>query len=93
MRSQISVGVNLIVSMATMFCVGFYAGGTEADPRGARVARAPLTGAYHPLGLPVGSGVHVLHLFNRHDEVVCKLADDIELPFVPHSIKERKEFH
>lgn len=35
-RSQISVGVNLIVSMATMFCVGFYAGGTEAEPRGTR---------------------------------------------------------
>ena len=40
-RSSISVGVNLIVSMATMFCVGFYAGGTEAEPHGVRVrARA-----------------------------------------------------
>lgn len=32
-----SVGVNVLVSMGTMFCVGFYAGGTEAEPHGARV--------------------------------------------------------
>ncbi len=35
-RSQIGVGMNLIVSMGTMFCVGFYAGGTEAEPMGVR---------------------------------------------------------
>lgn len=35
-RSQLGVGVNLIVSMGTMFCVGFWAGGTEADPHGVR---------------------------------------------------------
>jgi Na+/melibiose symporter-like transporter len=35
-RSQLGVGVNLIVSMATMFTVGCYAGGTEEEPYGAR---------------------------------------------------------
>ena len=35
-RSQAGVGMNLVVSMATMFCVGFYAGGTEAEPYGVR---------------------------------------------------------
>ena len=35
-RSQLGVGVNLLVSMGTMFCVGFYAGGTEAEPYGVR---------------------------------------------------------
>lgn len=35
-RSQLGVGVNLIVSMATMFTVGAYAGGTEAEPFGVR---------------------------------------------------------
>lgn len=35
-RSQAGVGVNLIVSMVTMFCVGFYAGGTEEEPHGVR---------------------------------------------------------
>ena len=28
--------------MATMFCVGFYAGGTEAEPRGARATMCGL---------------------------------------------------
>ncbi|KAL1527939.1 hypothetical protein AB1Y20_009310 [Prymnesium parvum] len=41
-RSQVSVGVNLIVSMATMFCVGFYAGGTAADPWGTRATMCGL---------------------------------------------------
>jgi hypothetical protein len=40
-KSSIGVGLNLIVSMATMFCVGFYAGGTEDEPRGTRVSAAP----------------------------------------------------
>lgn len=31
-RSQLGVGVNLIVSMATMFIVGAYAGGVEGEP-------------------------------------------------------------
>ena len=35
-RSQISVGLNLIVSMATMFVVGCYGGGTEEEPMGVR---------------------------------------------------------
>ena len=35
-RSQLGVGVNLIVSMATMFTVGAYAGGTEEEPYGVR---------------------------------------------------------
>lgn len=35
-RSQLGVGLNLIVSMGTMFIVGAYAGGTEEEPYGAR---------------------------------------------------------
>jgi len=35
-RSQISVGVNLIVSMITMFIVGAYGGGTVEEPYGVR---------------------------------------------------------
>ena len=35
-RSQVGVGINLIVSMATMFTVGAYAGGTDAEPFGVR---------------------------------------------------------
>ena len=35
-RSQIGVGLNLIVSMATMFTVGAYAGGTKEEPFGVR---------------------------------------------------------
>ena len=31
-RSQLGVGVNLLVSMATMFIVGAYAGGVEGEP-------------------------------------------------------------
>lgn len=41
-RSQISVGVNVLVSMGTMFCVGFYAGGTEEEPMGARATMCGL---------------------------------------------------
>jgi len=35
-RSQMGVGLNLIVSMGTMFTVGCYGGGTEEEPYGAR---------------------------------------------------------
>lgn len=35
-RSQVGVGINLIVSMATMFTVGAYAGGTDEEPFGVR---------------------------------------------------------
>ena len=35
-RSQMAIGANLVVSMGTMFCVGYYAGGTELDPHGPR---------------------------------------------------------
>ena len=35
-RSQMGVGLNLLVSMATMFTVGAYAGGTEEEPFGVR---------------------------------------------------------
>ena len=34
--SQMGVGLNLIVSMGTMFIVGAYAGGTEEEPYGVR---------------------------------------------------------
>merc|ERR1719221_2013844 len=35
-RSQMGVGLNLVVSMATMFCVGYYLGGTEEQPHSVR---------------------------------------------------------
>ena len=35
-RSQMGVGLNLLVSMATMFTVGAYAGGTDEEPFGVR---------------------------------------------------------
>lgn len=35
-RSQMGVGLNLIVSMATMFTVGYYMGGEDGKPRGSR---------------------------------------------------------
>ena len=35
-RSSLMVGVNLIVSMATMFTVGYYMGGTKEEPHGQR---------------------------------------------------------
>lgn len=41
-RSQISVGLNLLVSMSTMFCVGFWAGGTVAEPYGVRATMCGL---------------------------------------------------
>ena len=42
-RSQMGVGLNLIVSMGTMFTVGCYGGGTEEEPYGARVNGPPTT--------------------------------------------------
>ena len=35
-KSQMGVGLNLIVSMATMFTVGYYMGGTKEEPHGSR---------------------------------------------------------
>ena len=35
-KSSMTVGLNLIVSMATMYCVGHYSGGTVDDPHGVR---------------------------------------------------------
>ena len=42
-RSQMGVGLNLIVSMGTMFTVGCYGGGTAEEPYGARVRGPPTT--------------------------------------------------
>jgi len=35
-KSQMGVGLNLIVSMGTMYIVGHYAGGTDEEPNGPR---------------------------------------------------------
>ena len=35
-KSSMTVGFNLIVSMATMYCVGHYSGGTVDEPHGVR---------------------------------------------------------
>lgn len=35
-KSSMTVGLNLIVSMATMYCVGHYSGGTVDEPHGVR---------------------------------------------------------
>jgi len=37
-RSQMGVGLNLVVSMVTMFCVGYYIGGTTEQPHSVRAA-------------------------------------------------------
>lgn len=50
-RSQMGVGLNLVVSMATMFTVGFYAGGTEAEPRGTRALACGLVLAIATMGV------------------------------------------
>ena len=41
-RSQMAVGANLVISMGTMFCVGYWGGGTDDEPHG---PRAVLCGA------------------------------------------------
>lgn len=41
-RSQLAVGANLLVSMGTMFAVGYWAGGTEEEPHGPRAAMCGL---------------------------------------------------
>ena len=42
-RSQISVGLNLLVSMGTMFCLGFWSGGTAEEPHGVRATLSGLS--------------------------------------------------
>lgn len=41
-RSQLAVGANLLVSMGTMFAVGYYAGGTTEEPNGPRATMCGL---------------------------------------------------
>lgn len=41
-RSQLAVGANLLVSMGTMFAVGYYAGGTREEPHGPRATMCGL---------------------------------------------------
>ena len=50
-KSQMGIGLNLVVSMATMFTVGFYAGGTEAEPRGTRALACGLVLAIATMGV------------------------------------------
>ena len=53
-RSQLGIGVNLIVSMATMFTAGAYAGGTEAEPFGVRAVCCGLAMMLLTMGVEMG---------------------------------------
>ena len=68
-RSQMGVGLNLIVSMATMFTVGCYAGGTEAQPMGVRAVVSGLV--LMLLAMAVEMGLFVIGA-SRIDEQVHK---------------------